>query len=113
MPLWLTTGELVSDPFVISNASPQVEITGSKVNGKKIEAQFRARVLTGHIATAEFSVDGGGWNLVFPVDGIADSVQEDYRIVTPELSAGEHLIGIRASDGNGNTGTAKLIVKIP
>jgi hypothetical protein len=26
---------------------------------------------------------------------------------------GEHLIGIRASDANGNTGTAKLLVKIP
>jgi hypothetical protein len=33
--------------------------------------------------------------------------------VTPELSPGEHLIGIRSSDGDGNTGTARLIVKIP
>jgi hypothetical protein len=106
-------GELVSDPFVIANTSPQVEITGNKVNGKKVEAQFRARVLTGRIATAEFAVDGGEWHLVFPSDGIADSAQEDYRIVTPELSTGEHLIGIRASDGDGNTGTAKLIVKTP
>jgi hypothetical protein len=106
-------GELISNPFVIANASPQVEITGSKVNGKKVEAQFRARVAIGHIATGEFSVDGGEWYLIFPTDGIADSTQEEYRIVTPELSPGEHLIGIRSSDGNGNTGTAKLIIKIP
>jgi hypothetical protein len=33
--------------------------------------------------------------------------------VTAELSTGEHLIGIRASDENGNTGTTKLVVKIP
>jgi hypothetical protein len=78
-----------------------------------VEAQFRAVVATGRIGTAEFSIDGGEWNLVFPVDGIADSAQEDYKITTPELPMGEHLIGIRASDANGNTGTAKLLVKIP
>jgi hypothetical protein len=106
-------GELVSDPFVVANATPQVEFTGNRTSGKRVEAQFRARVLTGRIATAEFSVDGGEWFLVFPVDGIADSIQEEYRIATSELSTGEHLIGIRASDGDGNTGTARLVVKIP
>ena len=106
-------GELVSDPFVIANATPQLEIVECKVNGKKIEAQFRARVSTGRIATAEFAIDGGEWHLVFPIDGIADSVAEDFRIVTPELTPGEHLIGFRASDSDGSTGTAKQIVKVP
>jgi hypothetical protein len=106
-------GELISDRFVIANATPQVEITGNKVNGKKVEAQFRARAAAGQIATAEFSVDGAEWHLVFPVDGIADSAQEEYRIITSELSPGEHMIGIRASDRNGNTGTAKLNISIP
>ncbi len=106
-------GERISDPFVIANSSPQVEITDNKVNGRKIEVQFRCRVSIGRIATAEFSIDGGEWYLTFPEDGIADSKQEDYRITTPELSVGEHLIGIRASDGDGNTGTSKLVIKIP
>jgi hypothetical protein len=106
-------GELVSDPFVITSASPEVEITGKDLRGKKAEVRFRARVITGRIATAEFNIDGGEWYLVFPEDGIADSDREDYQIVTPELSAGEHLVGIRASDENGNTGTAKLVFKIP
>ncbi len=106
-------GELISDPFVIVNAVPQIEITASNLNGKRTEAKFRARVLTGSIATAEFSIDGGEWLLIFPSDGIADSPQEEYRILTPELSVGEHLIGIRASDRAGNTGTGKLIIRIP
>jgi hypothetical protein len=105
-------GELISDPFVIANASPLVEVASNKMSGRKVEVQFRARVLTGRIATAEFAVDGGAWSLIFPADGIADSVQEDYRVTTPELSIGEHMIGIRASDGDGNTGTAKLVVRI-
>jgi hypothetical protein len=106
-------GELVSRPFVIANASPQIEMGGNRVNGKRVEVQFRVRVATGRIATAEFSIDGGEWRLIFPIDGIADSVQEDYRFATPELSIGEHLIGIRASDGDGNTGTARIVAKIP
>ena len=106
------TGELISDPFFISNATPKVEILSNKTVAKKLEAQFKASVTTGRIATAEFSIDSGEWNLLFPIDGIADSAQEEYRIVSPELSIGEHVIGIRAGDNNGNTGTARLVVKI-
>ena len=105
-------GELISDVFTVANASPQVEIVSSKVNGKKVEIQFRAHVSVGSISTAEFSIDGGDWNLIFPLDGIADSTQEDYRFVTWELPAGEHLVGIRASNRDGNTGTSKQVVKI-
>jgi hypothetical protein len=106
-------GELISEPFVIANTSPKLEVTGSRVNGKRTEARFQASVTTGRIATGEFSIDGSEWNLIFPVDGIADSAQEEYAFTTPELSIGEHLLGIRASDGDGNTSTTKVVVKIP
>ncbi|MBN1568376.1 MAG: hypothetical protein JXA73_11060 [Acidobacteria bacterium] len=106
-------GELISKPFVIANASPQIQMSDNKVNGKRVEVQFQARVSTGRIASAEFSIDGGEWRLVSPADGIADSMMEEYRIVTPELSIGEHLIGIRVSDGDGNTATARILAKIP
>jgi hypothetical protein len=106
-------GELISNRFIIANASPQVEIAGYAINGRKGEVTFRARAAAGCIATAEFSIDGNAWNLVFPSDGIADSPLEEYRITTPELPPGEHMIGIRSSDRNGNTGTARLIITIP
>jgi sugar lactone lactonase YvrE len=106
-------GELISKPFVISNSSPVLEVTGQKPQGKKVEMQFRARVLAGRVESGEFSIDGGDWSLLSPADGICDSPQEDFQFVTPDLTAGEHVIGVRASDANGNTGTAKAIVKIP
>ena len=106
-------GELISKPFVISNSSPVLEVTGQKPQGKKVEVQFRAHVLAGRVESGEFSIDGGDWSLLSPVDGICDSPQEDFQFVTPDLAAGEHVIGVRASDANGNTGTAKAIVKIP
>jgi hypothetical protein len=105
-------GELISKPFVISNATPTITITSHNVNGKRVEILFHAKIGAGHIASGEFSIDGGEWFLVFPTDGIADSLDEDFQVTTPELAAGEHMIGLRASDGNGNTGTTKLVVKI-
>jgi len=106
-------GELISKPFVINNSSPVLEFTGQKIQGKRVELQFRARVLAGRVESGEFSVDGGEWFLLSPVDGICDSPQEDFQLTTPDLAAGEHLVGLRASDANGNTGTSKTIVKIP
>jgi hypothetical protein len=106
-------GEMVSKPFMISNSTPQVEVVNHKITGRKVEIHFRARVPSNRISSAEFSVDGGEWFLVFPVDGIADSPQEDFQVTTLDLAPGEHAIGLRAGDSTGSTGTAKLIVKIP
>jgi hypothetical protein len=105
-------GELVSPPFVIANSTPAVEMVSHKLSGRKVDVQFRSRVSTGHIYSAEFSIDGGEWFLVFPVDGIADSPQEDFQFTTPELSIGEHLISLRSTDANGTTGTARLVVRV-
>jgi len=106
-------GELVSIPFVISNSTPLVEVTGHQVEGRKVSVEFRARVAAGRIESAEFSIDGGEWLLVFPDDGVADSAEEHYKFLTMELAAGEHLIGVRAGDVGGNTGTAKIVIRIP
>jgi sugar lactone lactonase YvrE len=105
--------ELISRPFVIANSTPVVDVSDQKIQGKRLEVQFRAKVPNGRIASAEFSIDGGEWYLVFPKDGIADSAQEEFQLTTPEISTGEHIVGLRATDGNGNTGTSKIIIKIP
>jgi hypothetical protein len=83
------------------------------VQGKRAEIQFRARVLAGRIDSGEFAIDGGEWFLLSPVDGICDSQQEDFQFTTPDLAPGEHVIGLRGSDGGGNAGTSKAVVKIP
>jgi len=106
-------GELVSRPFIIANTPPRLEIEGREVQKKKVAINFRACVAAGNITTSEFSVDGGGWHLLFPIDGIADSDCEEYRFATSDLSVGEHLISIRSSDRYGNTGISKEIVRIP
>ncbi|HSW38309.1 MAG TPA: hypothetical protein VLL97_02315 [Acidobacteriota bacterium] len=106
-------GEKISKPFVIAGATPNVGISGHEIKGRRVEVRFTAEVTKGNVATAEFSINGGEWLLIFPVDGIADSAGEEYRFVTPDLSPGEHLIGVRASDRNGTTGSAGLVVRVP
>jgi len=106
-------GELVSRPFLVANTPPQVEITDSEINAKKVEVEFKACVSAGNIATSEFSIDGNEWHLVFPKDGIADSRCEEYKFSTTELNFGEHMISIRASNRDGNTGVSKVVVQIP
>lgn len=107
------TGELISHPFVVANTPPKLELESREVKNKRVSIRFRACVTAGNIATAEFSVDGGEWYLLYPVDGIADSDCELFSLSTPDLSVGEHLVGIRASDRYGNTGIAKEIFRIP
>lgn len=106
-------GELVSRPFIISNSTPVINVGNHQIEARKVTVDFQAKVGTGRIESAEFSIDGGDWQLVFPTDGIADSAEEQFQFTTPELTAGEHLVGLRATDSNGQTGTGKLLVKIP
>ncbi len=97
-------GELVSRPFAIAGTPPRVDVTDSDTIRNKVEVKFSACVTAGSIAASEYSIDGGDWRLVFPVDGVADSKCEPYRMVTPDLAAG---------DRNGNTGITKTLVRIP
>ncbi|MBN2338207.1 MAG: hypothetical protein JXP48_06670 [Acidobacteria bacterium] len=106
-------GERVSAPFVVAGGPPSIEILARSVEGRRVEVRFRAGVSAGAVHSAEYSIDGGAWRLLSPVDGIADSPLEEYLMVTPELAAGEHLIGIRAGDRNGTTGTAGFVLTVP
>ena len=106
-------GELISKPFVINNAAPAIAILRNELKGRRAEISYHATDTAGSLSSSEFSVDGGRWHLVFPKDGIADSKEEDYVLLTPELGAGEHLIGVRVTNAVGSIGALKLVIKVP
>jgi len=62
---------------------------------------------------AEYSVDAGPWDILFPGDGIADSDSEHYTLGIENLEPGEHAITLRVVDSVGNIGTGKTVVSIP
>jgi hypothetical protein len=106
-------GELVSKPFVINNTAPSIALEKNESKARRVEVTYLAKVAAGLISSSEFSIDGGPWHLVFPKDGIADSREEEYFVQTPELSVGEHVIGIRVTNIVGGVGAIKLVVKLP
>jgi len=107
-PLALST-EKESEPFDVDNSPPSV--TATLVKASPLRVRVVARDDSSIIRKAEYSVDGGRWLEVHPVDGINDSVEETYEIPVADLgSPGPHLVVVRAMDILGNVATARIEV---
>ncbi|MCZ6876576.1 MAG: hypothetical protein O7G29_00375 [Acidobacteria bacterium] len=105
-------GELVSKSFVIANSSPVLELGVPQVEGTRATLQFSVHTRGSVIHQAEYSVDAGRWNILFPEDGIADSDSEQYTVGIESLEPGEHAITLRVVDSVGNFATGKTTVSI-
>jgi hypothetical protein len=63
------------------------------------------------VRRAEFSVDGGRWQEVHPVDGINDEMEETYDVPVGNLgSSGPHVLVVRGTDLLGNASTSRIEV---
>ncbi|HZN12337.1 MAG TPA: hypothetical protein VFC61_11690, partial [Blastocatellia bacterium] len=60
---------------------------------------------------AEYQLDGGAWQAVYPVDGIADSRREEFRVTVVLPDARPHVIAFRVFDANLNVGSAQAAIK--
>ncbi len=107
------SGEMISKPFPMDSTPPVLESVRQEVKGKRVEISFLAKDAGNRIYRSEYSLDGGPWRILAPVDGVADSAQEDYLLQTEELPSGEHLVGLRTADSFGNVGTARILIKTP
>lgn len=107
------SGERTSEPVDIDNTPPVVRAVEveAKVTGNRARAVIEVVDATGMVKHADFSVDGGAWQAVFPDDGIADSPRERFTLDLLLEGAGEHTISLRAFDGSGNIGSLRLIVR--
>jgi hypothetical protein len=99
-----------TEPVEIDNTPPSVSVDAPKVTGNQAQAVFRATDATSIIRRAEYQVDGGQWKSIFPVDGIADSKIEDFRVTITLPDAKTHVIAFRAFDANSNVGSAQTAV---
>jgi hypothetical protein len=112
--------ERESERFEIDNTPPSIEkleasTTGMNADrslGVSYDLQFTATDTTSSIERAQYSVDGGEWILVPPVNGISDSRTESYSFTVRGLSAGEHTIAVRAYDRFENVGAGKTTINI-
>lgn len=97
--------ELMSAPVRIDNTPPVVAI--ERQGGAIV---VRAKDATSPLRRCEISVDARPWVVVEAEDGVTDALDESFRVQLT-LSPGEHLITARVSDGAGNAGLAKIVVR--
>ena len=106
------TGEIISEPFDIDNTQPTVTVSGQpQMTGDSALVIFIASDRSSYIARAEFSINGGEWQAVYPDDGISDGPEERYTVNAPVRIPGEYSITLRVFDATGNIGNARAIVR--
>ena len=106
------TDEQITDAIEIDNTPPAIKMTGPTITGQTAEVMFDSTDLTSRIVRGEYSVDGGTWQLIFPVDGIADAAREGFKVRVTFDKPGEHLIAFRCADSSSNVGTAKVTATV-
>ncbi|MBI3939756.1 MAG: hypothetical protein HY315_02875 [Acidobacteria bacterium] len=105
------TDEMVSKPFSITNSPPRISVKSSEVKVNGLEVRFEAQSDVTPLYAAEYSIDGGEWEIIYPMDGITDSLKEEFQFAA-QATPGEHTVGIRVTDTVGNVATAKIVVRM-
>ena len=96
-----------STSFQVDNAPPNLD--AALVEGGVIRAT--ARDVGSPIRKLETSVDAGGWQEVYPTDGINDSMEEVYEFPIPAgAGPGPHVVVLRVADRLGNVATGRVDV---
>ena len=95
--------------FEVDNTPPSVTVSVVTASASRIRAVVRDD--SSIVRRAEYSVDGGRWREVHPVDGINDALEEVYEIPISELPPpGPHVVVVRATDLLGNVATGRVQV---
>lgn len=102
------TGERESDRFEIANTPPQIQSLRADSGSAPVTILFEASSSSGTIAHAQYSVDAGAWQVVFPVGLLSDAPKESYEIHLSGLAPGEHTIAVQIADAFENTAAAKV-----
>ncbi len=101
------TDSLESAPILVDNRKP--EVLG--LTAKYPFVSGRARDDQSPLASLEFAVDGGDWQVLSPADGICDDLVEAFTLKLPALPPGPHAVTVRAWDSADNVGAASISVR--
>lgn len=108
--------ERESDRLVIANTPPRIEGLRANLNspdGFAATISFEGVSSSTAIARAQYSLDAGDWQIIFPAGLLSDAPKESYQFQISGLSAGEHTIAVQIFDRFENTSTAKVTFVAP
>ncbi len=88
------TAKLISEPYLIDNTPPEIKIIGIKDKFLFFEAQDNF-----NIKSCRYSLNGGEWQIAFPVDRLFDSKIERFKVETGLARK----VVIKVQDTYGNT----------
>jgi len=103
--------ERISDPFVVDNTGPNVEVRGEKAENGLYRISGQASDELSPIVELWYSLDAEDWKALTVSDEVFDHTREEFSFLTGRLSSGEHTIVIRAMDMAGNVGVGKTVMK--
>jgi hypothetical protein len=108
--LW---SERPSDRWEVANTPPRIENLHGGSGILNTKASFDATSSSGPIMHAQYSIDSGDWQTIFPTGLLSDAPKESYFMELPGLTVGEHTIAVEVSDRFDNTATAKYTFQVP
>jgi hypothetical protein len=103
--------QLISAPVMIDNTPPVLTVGSVRYSGGTAHVEWEAADAASALRRCEYSLDAASWAPVEAVDGVIDSLREKFALDLKGLSAGEHLLVIRAADSANNFGTTKVILR--
>jgi hypothetical protein len=96
-----------SAPFNVDNSAPKLNVTQVSKSGNTTVVEVVAMDDFSPIKDLQYSITPGIWVQVFPVDMIADSPKETYRIELKDAPAGSDQIILKCSDQFQNIATIR------
>ena len=93
-----------SPPLVIDNSLPVIKGFTAVRTGASLDIAFQAEDAFSYIEEAKVLVRPGEWQVIFPVDGIADSRSESFKVSLKLPAGAENQIAVRVRDSYGNVG---------
>jgi len=97
-------GEKTSPPLVIDNSLPVVKSFTAARDGNSLDVAFQVEDSFSSIQEVEYLIRPGQWRVIFPVDGVCDSLMESFKLRLPLPGSAENLVSVRVTDRHHNVG---------
>lgn len=101
--------EKISSPLIIDSSLPVIKNFQTVKEKNKLTVTFSAEDFMSSIEEVHYIIRPDEWRSVFPVDGICDSKQENFKVNITLPSNSDNLITVKVKDSHGNIGIYRHI----
>ncbi|UCC40081.1 MAG: WD40 repeat domain-containing protein [Candidatus Aminicenantes bacterium] len=96
--------EKTSRPMIVDNSLPAIRNFQVTRDGNKLVVTFQAEDILSHIEEVRYLIRPNEWKSIFPIDGICDSMIEDFKVNLTLPPNFDNLITVKVIDSYHNIG---------